>query len=288
MKSVINIGDLAKPADTLLKKIAGAIGILFEPKRIVRKARAEAEAEKIKAIAAIEIKGIQDRALIRFVSEETRKQMNIEQVITRALPEITDEAAPDRVDDDWIVNFFDKVKLISDEDMQKIWSKILSGQANHPGSFSKRTINILSSFEKVDAQLFSNLCSFLFRIDGLTVIIDDNSCGGIYAKYGVTFDSLTHLESIGLVKYDGFAGFTKRELPEVVALQYNSRVMKIKFLEANNNKLHFGYVILTQAGQELARICEPITTDEILEFIIRKWIDQGLILFCDWPAVQQI
>ena len=55
--SLINLGDLAKPIDTLIHKISDATGVLYEPRRMRRKAKAESEAAIIsaKAEAAVDI-----------------------------------------------------------------------------------------------------------------------------------------------------------------------------------------------------------------------------------------
>ncbi len=45
--SLINLGDLSKPATILIKKISNAVGILYEPRRIKNTAKAEAEADKL-------------------------------------------------------------------------------------------------------------------------------------------------------------------------------------------------------------------------------------------------
>jgi hypothetical protein len=47
--SIINLGDLAKPATVLVEKISDAIGGIFKPYQIRRIAQAEGEAEKIRA-----------------------------------------------------------------------------------------------------------------------------------------------------------------------------------------------------------------------------------------------
>ena len=59
-------------------------------------------------------------------------------------------------------------QYISDEEMQNIKSQVLSGEANSPGSFSKRTVNLLSDLDKKDAELFQTLCRFVWLI-GLLV-----------------------------------------------------------------------------------------------------------------------
>ena len=46
--SLINLGNLSKPADTLIKKVSDAVGGLFAPYQVKRMAKAEAEAAMIK------------------------------------------------------------------------------------------------------------------------------------------------------------------------------------------------------------------------------------------------
>jgi hypothetical protein len=48
--SIINLGDISKPAVVLIEKISDAVGGYFKPHQIRQLARAEADAEKIKAI----------------------------------------------------------------------------------------------------------------------------------------------------------------------------------------------------------------------------------------------
>jgi len=114
------VAKLSRPINTLILKISEAAGVLYEPTRIVRKAKAEAKANEITAISKLRIKEIQKRALVRFVNEETIKQMNIESTLEQALPQIKDTASPERIENDWISLFFDKIKLVSQKDIQSI------------------------------------------------------------------------------------------------------------------------------------------------------------------------
>lgn len=82
--SIINLGELSKPATVLMKKISDAVGGIYEPYQIKRIAKAEAETEKIRALADIEIKHLQQRALVRFVAEEAKKQANMEAITAKS------------------------------------------------------------------------------------------------------------------------------------------------------------------------------------------------------------
>ena len=46
--SLIDLSNLSKPADTLIKKVSDAVGGLFAPYQVKRMAKAEAEAAMIK------------------------------------------------------------------------------------------------------------------------------------------------------------------------------------------------------------------------------------------------
>ena len=159
--ALINLGDLTKPADTLIKKISNAVGVLFEPRQIKRVAEAKAEAARIGAQSEIEITELQHRAARRWIEEEAQQQKNMEDVTAKALLQLDENATPDSIEDDWIVNFFDKTRIVSDNEMQNLWARILTGEANAPGTYSKRTVNFLSDLDKSEANLFTKLCGFI-------------------------------------------------------------------------------------------------------------------------------
>ena len=199
--SIINLGGLAKPATVLIEKISDAIGGIFKPRQIRRVAQAEAEAEKVKAAAQIEITELHQRAIVRFFSEEAKKQANIEEITRMPLEDVEDNARPEDMENDWISNFFEKCRLISDEEIQGLWAKVLAGEANEPGKFSKRTVNFLSSIDKTDAIMFTKLCGYIWIIDkDATILIYDNK-NELYISKGIIFSALNHLEDIGLLSF---------------------------------------------------------------------------------------
>jgi hypothetical protein len=272
--SIINLGELSKPANTLIEKISEAIGGIFKPYQIRRVAQAEAQAEKIKAITQIEISELQHRALYRFMEEEAKKQYNIESITQKALPEVKQDATPEKVEDDWITNFFDKCRLISDEEMQTLWAKVLSGEANSPGNFSKRTVDLLSSLDKSDAELFSKLCSFAVRIGQVVPLIYDTD-HDIYTQHGITFSALSHLESIGLLRFDSLTGFLWRGIKQNGFILYYGKRLWIEFPKPENNEFQIGKVLLSKAGRELAPICDSHPRDGFPEYLKEKWKTLG-------------
>ncbi len=284
--SIINFGELSKPATVLIEKISDAVGGIYKPYQIKRIAKAEAEAEKIRALADIEIKDLQQRALVRFVAEETKKQANIEAITAKSINSLKDDARPENIEDDWISDFFGKCRLISDKEMQGFWAKVLAGEANNPGTYSKRTVNFISSIDKSDAKLFTSLCSYGWFSESIGLNIEPliyDTGDEIYTKNEITFDSLTHLERIGLISFDDFASFSKDHVPETVKVFYHGTPINIKFENKENNDFNTGNVHLSKVGQQLAPISGPKPVPEFLDYVLRKWTEMGLITFSDWP-----
>jgi hypothetical protein len=272
--SVIKLGDLSKPATVLIEKISEAVGGLFKPYQLVRVAKAEAEAERIRAESRIQITDLHRRAFHRFLEEEAKKQRNIEEITRQALPQLEDESQPEKVENDWIANFFDKCRLIADAEMQVLWSRVLAGEANAPGSYSKRTVNFLSSLDKSDAELFTKLCIFAWVIGDIVPLVYDVQAE-IYNKHGLNFTTLSHLESIGLIQFENLTGFRRMRLPKRFPVFYYSQPFGLELEKEADNQLDIGKVLLTKIGSELAPICGSQPDEEFRDHILKKWSQLG-------------
>ena len=269
-KSFLNLSEISKPADTLIKKISKAVGGYFAPYHIKNVAKAEAEAALIRAQSEIEITDLHRRAVHRWIEDESQHQKNIEKITNKALPQLNNETSPDSMEDDWITNFFDKSRIVSDAEMQALWSRVLAGEANIPGTYSKRTVNFLADLDKTDADLFSKLCGFCWMIGDVVPLVFDVQAE-IYRRCGVNFNSLNHLESIGFVQLEGLTGFRRISLPRKFSVSYYGRLLFLEMPEDANNHIEIGHVILTKTGQELAPICGSMPVEGFWDYVTEKW-----------------
>lgn len=297
----INLGDLAKPAVTLIEKISDAVGVLYEPRKIRRLAKARADAELRKAQIDIEVGGLRDRAERRRIQEEMQFQENMESVIAKALPEVVEDATPESIERDWLSNYFNKSRIVSDEEMQHLWARILAGEANAPGTYSKRTVNFLSDLAKAEAELFTRLCGFVCRFynnnysELIPLVFDETA--SIFTTQGINFRSLERLAGIGLIRFASSYGDTNvvSSVPENLFLQYYGREFIVEGLEDAQNQrsqestmlprmpmaermfkildrgLVTGKVTLTRIGQELAPISGSVPVDGFVEYIEAQW-----------------
>jgi hypothetical protein len=212
----------------------------------------------------------------RFVHQETRKQENIESITAQAIGLLDENAKVDELEEDWLAHFFKQCDTVSDKEMQSLWSRLLSGEASNPKTFSKRTVDFVASMDKKDAQLFTEFCQFCWNIGYSTPIILDIE-NIIYSGHGVNFGSLKHFDSIGLISFDS-TGYVRKQLNKSVHVEYFNTPIQIEFNKDSNNELQIGKVLLTQIGEELSTVCGAKRNDEFYEYVIKQWYERGLIL----------
>ncbi len=264
--SLINLGNLAEPAKVLIEKVSDAVGGVFKPYQIKRIAKAEAEAEIIKANSQIEISELQQRALNRFLSEEASKQENIENITKKAIPQLKGGADPAKIERDWIVDFFDKSRIVSDEEMQNLWSSILAGEANQPGTYSKRTLHLMASLDKKDALLFTKLCRFVWVISSPFPLVFESE-NDIYTKNDINFSSLKHLDAIGLISFESVSGYVRKGLPKLAATSYGGKTITLEFPN-EENQLNIGHALFTDVGMQLAQFCQDQIVNGFEEYVM--------------------
>ena len=275
--SLINLGDLSQPVTTLIEKISNAIGVIYEPTKIKRNAKAEVEAHRITILAGLDLQNeVEHRAMQRMLVQETRKQNNIENIIQKTIEELPEDAQVDSLNEDWLANFFDKSENISNEAMQTIWSRLLTSEATKPGTISKKTINLVSNMDKEDAELFTNFCQFVWYLDRPVPIIFDIDNSEILLENNISFIDLLHLESIGLVILNNSTQYTLFNLPKYTIYNYSIRTLEFKFPKNHNNELSVGDCFLTTAGTELFNICEPQENIKYLNHIIELYQKKGI------------
>lgn len=268
--SLVNLGELAKPVTLLIEKVSLAIGSVWEPGQIKRIARAKADACLIEAKSEIEITDLHRRAMTRFVEEEASRQTNMEEITKKAMSLLADESNPGNMEDDWVTNFYAKSRIVSNDDMQRIWAQVLAGEANAPGSFSKRTVNLLGDLDKRDAYLFQRLCGFGCVLGEFTLLVFDSQAK-IYTDLGINFGSLSHLSSLGLIQFNWVTGFKRQLLPKNFTVSCSGQVLSLTMENEAENTLPVGTVFLTQAGQELAQVVKAPLVDGFYDYLKEQW-----------------
>ena len=269
-----NVGELARPATVLIERISDAVGGIAKPYQVERLAKSESKAAMIRAESDIEISDLRLRAANRFINEEMSKQANMESITAKAIPHLKEDSSPESMNDDWLTNFFEKCRIVSDSNMQDLWARILAGEANAPGAFSRKTVNLMADLEQRDAEIFRNLCRFSWTVPGnipITPVIFDYE-HEIYGQHGISFDSCTHLDALGLVLFEPEYKLGM-DFPDTNPLRFSYHGRTIEFDKTYDDKkiIPVGAALFTKAGIELALICQVEPEDSFFEYVYGVW-----------------
>ena len=273
--------EALKVANNFLEKIDNtylkAIGIK-------RNAKAEAEAKRILAEADIETEELKHRSTQRLLLERMVLQSNLENIVIKSIPYLNEDHDTERIDDDWLFNYITNCQMISDDELQELWAKILAGEANESGSFSKRTVNYMKDINKDDAELIENLCNFVWKIDNaslsLPMILDHEVKNSIYVDNGIDFAKIDRLSEIGIIKLaDRMVGvYATPKIPlnphQIVVLSYQTKPLIIaapeersKSYDSGIHHLDLGIAKFTQVGSEISIICNIKPINGFYEYV---------------------
>lgn len=273
---------LVKPTIKLLDMVGGAIGTLYEPKH--KRKMADATAYEINVIGeamrgAADLPIVYDqngvvinsedfarlmqRAGTRLAIQETIKQHNIESVVDNAYEILEKEevCSEEPVKQGWINRFFDSVADVSDEDLQKLWGKVLAGEIKRPGSFSLRTLDTIRNLATNEAKLFQKVLPFVMCLGTTEAFISSDK--EILKKYNISYDDILELDEAGLVKSKGLRT-TLTIIPHKPLCISNKNYTLVFWNEKEQiETIDVSNYALTKAGFELFSL---LSVDENLEY----------------------
>ena len=195
----------------------------------------------------LEISG--DTITQRIEFQERKRQGNIVSVVRDAATELGDKEVPNHEPDpDWTARFFDCVQDVSSEEMQKIWARILSGEVETPGRTSLRTLDTLRNMIKRDAEIFSDVCSFVFN-GGIRFIFHERKYTQSYEA--LQHSQLLHLQDCGLLY---FQQTTYNLTDDTEQIEYQNFLLRVFKPKKASPKIPFKIATLTTAGAELYQI----------------------------------
>ena len=227
---------------------------------------------------------------------------NILRIAQLAAPQLDEDARPDLISDNWGANYKDKAYTCSDPDMVQLWAQLLAAEANNPGSYSKKTVNVLADLEPDDARLFRTLCDFRliptdlritvapegteeidFRRAPLAsklVVLDEQH--PLYTGKGITFDSLARLEWLGLIRYVSTQYGEVRRSDVVTRYEHGHGQLFLSY----QGTLPLGVAQFVPAGTQLADLCTPLETpDGFIEYLTEFWKGRGVRVVHTLPEI---
>ena len=279
----------------LIEKISDATGVLYEPTRIVRRAEAEAKAEIMRAETGVEITDIQQRAAQRFINEQILYQTNMEGIIEKASSRISDEASPESIGNDWLLNFFDKCRTVSEDETQELWARVLAGEAEHPGTISARTLDILKNLDQRTALLFQTLCSSSVSSeiegDARVPTLGLNAGKNELREYGFEYRNLLNLVEHGLIlsslsSWHDHISCVGRVLstnpPTIFRVPFNHHEKNWVLVPTHENavkgELKITGITFTESGRQLLKSVDRVPTEKYTQDLKDYFLRQNLLM----------
>lgn len=273
------LAALAVPTNTAIQAFRDAVSALSAPFQIRRLAAAEASAQMLEAKGDIETEALRQRARHSRELEEIRHQHNKEQITAGAeafLPAALPERRPDP---DWIFHFFEEARNTSDQEMQRLWSKLLAGEFSGPGTFSRRTVSTVKLLDSADAKAFSAFCKVVDDAGHAILVKGDDF---VVEALGLSFSVLDHLDAIGLIRLNPLGTFSliqpfepdEEAFPQYVPFTLGYPIAEVKVdlpvLDASDEaRLELGQAVLTHQGRELSTLVDRAPQLGLSEYLQR-------------------
>ena len=260
-----------KALEKLISVVSKGIGTVYRPRAIRKEADAEAYRTEVLATANAKKELIEgeakiellERARSRLVNQEIIRQSNIEDVVEKAIPHLSENVSEEEVDQDWRTRFFQKAQDISDQDMQEIWARILAEEVSEPGRVSFRTLELVSNVSKLEAEVFSRACNLASNCQQIWKINNNNS----FESYGFKYSDLMILREAGLVHDSD----TLKKTHSVLQIQNADSTFVVigekQYLLTSKTgqtltPVNIQMVAFTNSGSEICRLLEKTPNEE--------------------------
>lgn len=265
------LGHWGQAAANFTGMLKDSMSVFVEPAKMKRihKAEMEIREDDLRQACRLEEMSIRERARLRALKTELRRQANLEEIGTRALNMLSETATPECIDVDWINTFASCAEDVGEDELKSLWASILSNEAQSPGKYSKRTLNALKNFDVKDCKMCEEIAPYMFEIFEK----EGAFCGMFWDKEiqeKIPYSTASHLESIGII-YQSTLGITFTAHPgENVLIKYQNE--KNKFVNSTDKDVEIGDLIgITEAGKQIISIINYSHNDEYRSKVINSF-----------------
>jgi hypothetical protein len=275
-----------KPLEKLIGVISIWAGKIYKPKEIRKVAEAEAYKMEVTAKAQAKSRSIIKESDLelnlkiqaRIDNVEKMRQNNIENVTYKTAELLQDETSvsDEQVDEDWISRFFTTVQDISNEEMQKLWSRILAGEIKRPNSFSLRTLDFLKNLSQEDARLLVLISKYKLRMADAPAIYYTPIHSLFRDKWGLQYPEFLYLVELGIIN-STVTQFNPNAGGNELWVYYGKKVISFN---GGPKKKKFSVVVntFTKVGGELLKLIEEDPNQGYLKEFVAK-------VRSDWPEI---
>jgi hypothetical protein len=131
---------------------------------------------------------------------ELERAINVRATIAMAEDEassVADENVSDEpVNPDWFARWRVNAEEVQDDQMRRLWARILAGEAEKPGRFSLHTLDFMRRLSKEDAALIERLAPFVCERE---LFHNDPKLDDLRNRSGLGLGALMELQDLGVM-----------------------------------------------------------------------------------------
>lgn len=289
--------DLVKAWEKLLDTIKAPFSWWANNRAPVAEAKAEIKAARLRveAVNALMVTSVLTRpeaeALVlraddRELLQRIRQQQNIEAIVQGAAFVLPEAVNTQPVDEDWLADFFEQCKNVSNERMQVVWSKILAGEVATPGAFSRRTLSFVRQLSEQEANLFTKFCSFVWHgkdseeNDYMVMFYEDRHRQ--VDEHGIGYSDLMELDALGLITLAIDHRVATYIIPQNSTLKSCYFDESYVFCSINRGDFDIKRLPLTNLGKSLKPISGAEKNEDYKSYVINLLEARGIIVIESW------
>lgn len=218
-----------------------------------------------------------------------RTELNSAKAIIYAEEQLANDpqTPPDReVDEDWLFTWQDYAGKVSTEDLQRLWGSVLAGEIKSPGSYSTRTLDLLKTLSKLEADAISKIASY--AIEG-TIARGQKQ---YLDTQGVNFGLLLRLQEMGVLSGVDSTGLvtsykTMADGKFIKSLLSNGKVLIVE--HGDSSKLiKLEAYRFTEVGSQIIGLGSFNPDLDYLRLVGKEIVRQGFtVQLCDWLQVSE-
>ena len=244
-------------------KASGFVGRFLSPRKARRSAEAAKEinnavAESMATYMSLSPTVSPERAYLMAMTGlmfTERQANNLLDILNSASESAKDGADPSAIPDMARDRIIRGACEADDESVRSMWERLIMGELEQPGAYTKRAMSILSDMSRDEALIFSKLCSTSIYVNPrgdrtLTAVLRRDVSGDTYNDGLLSLEDLDTLSSLGLI-----TTMTWRTM-----------------------HLSGGQLGIVEVGGQLLPTKNPSDTERSISFSQTRYLKEGLIL----------
>lgn len=176
-------------------------------------------------------------------------------------------------DDEWVERYFQEAQFVTDENLQKLWARLMKEKLYRPSTVNKRVVYMVRDMDWDDLQFVSRTMKYF---------VEDSIPRELLMGVGTMSSDIVQLAELGLVlpmEVEREQTINDAKIGESMEIPLKGYALKLKKIRgAENNKFCFSGYSLTQEGKVVFNLIQDQLTEEeaqkYLEFFTKTYKDQ--------------